>query len=310
MRTTRASLCTLLLAGVPAAQVQLAVFAHTDLTVVSHRIPAGTDISGGATLVWNNQHPTLPERASMRVTVAAGSVRFANDVWASASSPPVVGPHAIRVRLTSASPVSGTLRAEGLAFAGSDFQVDVGDDGTRELSRTFGLTADVYEETLTIPAGGIDVIVTASASASGATGSYSANSSVQLSFARAGTNVSRSGTACGAALTARYWRLPVLSTLNRSFELAAENAPVTPYAFFVVGTTPQNVAIPPLGCLLRTDIVVALPVTVDPTGRGAATIRAPQSVMAFDALAQFVAATLDAQQNPLWRTSEAVRLRL
>src|SRR5690606_8585843 len=62
-----ALLGVLLLATAPAAQVQIQVFAHTDLKVVDRTIPAGTDITAGATLAWSNNHPTFLEYAEMRM---------------------------------------------------------------------------------------------------------------------------------------------------------------------------------------------------------------------------------------------------
>jgi len=305
-----ASLGVLLLATAPAAQVQIQVFAHTDLKVVDRTIPAGTDITAGATLAWSNNHPTFLEYAEMRMTATPNSVAFDNVVFAFASSPPAIQAHAIRVRLTSVTPVEGTLRVQGVALAASAFRVDVRNDGTDELGSTLTLPAlpDVYEETLTVPSTGIDVVIEASALASFP--GYSSSSAVALVFSPNGTNVSRSGVPCGAELTARYWALPLLTITNRRFELAADQAPVPSHAFFVLGIAPQNVVIPPLGCVLRTDILVALPATVDPNGRAGLTLKAPDSLTAFDVLAQFLAATVDPQGNPVWRTSQAVRLRL
>lgn len=290
------------------AQVQIQVFAHTDLQVGQQRIVAGSDISAGANLRWSNNDPQSPAWAAMSVTAGASTVRFDNAVGASATAPPTIG-GAIRVRLSSPTPLRGTLRIDGLAVSASAFRVDVGNDGSFELASTLApvVASSILEQTLTIPATGLNVVMFGSAAANYMT--FAGSSTLELSFAPTGANATRSGDACGADLTAQFYREPLLWQLNRRFELSVDNAPVTPHAFFVIGTTPQNVVIPPLGCILRTDILVPLLTTVDPTGRAFLTLAAPEVLTAFDARVQFIAATLDAQNNALWRTSEVVRIQ-
>ncbi|MBK8977923.1 MAG: hypothetical protein IPM29_18610 [Planctomycetes bacterium] len=303
-------LLALALSAAAPAQVQLRVFAHTDLAVMQHRIPAGTDISGGAWLSWSDNHPLWPSFASMAVYVTATSVRFDNSVSATLSMPPTIAPHSIRVHLSSPTTVDGTLHVEGGVMGTSFFRVDVGDDGTVDLQSGLASVTlpAILEQTLSVGPGGLDVVLEGSAAASLLT--FFGSSTVSLSFAPTGAHVTRSGAPCGAELAARYYREPVLLTNNRRFELAVERAPVTPYAFFVVGVTPLQLAIPPLGCLLRSDILVPLPATVDPLGRAALTLPVPATLAAFDARIQFVAATLDPVLGELWRTSEVVATAL
>ena len=73
MRIAPCGVSILLLTGLVPTQVQLRVFAHTDLTVVNQTIRAGTDITGGATLGWRNNHPTLPASATRSASWPATS---------------------------------------------------------------------------------------------------------------------------------------------------------------------------------------------------------------------------------------------
>ena len=118
------------------------------------------------------------------------------------------------------------------------------------------------------------------------------------------------GSACGPELAARYYTATGLVTVE-DFDFTATNSPVTPYAFFVLGVQPLQVVIPPLSCVLRTNIIVPVLATVSPAGEATWNLPVPPGIGPIDMRVQYLAATIDPTSGvTLWRTSQAMHLRL
>lgn len=173
-----------LLAQFAAAQVQIRVFAHTDLVVMDQRIPRDTDISGSAALSWSSR-PLSPASAHMTVTVGQSSVVFEDAISSVLPNPPTIAPHKIRVELTSSVPLNGTLRFEATESGGSGYGVDVRNDGSSELTNAPpSAHPGVYEETLTVTLAGVVVVVTTWAGPPFVGGPYTGHSHTRLSSCR------------------------------------------------------------------------------------------------------------------------------
>jgi hypothetical protein len=186
--------------------------------------------------------------------------------------------------------------------------VDIGADGSTEFSwsslssqgESWSFQAVVGPQPLRV---GIHVWASSSAQA----GWPAANASLTavLGITTGGTGwLATSGARCGAGLGAYVAR-----TATTKFGFAVDGAPVTPHAFLVVGLRDAQLPIPPTMCVLRTDILVPLSVTVQPDGSGIASFTLPNSVRGL-IRAQFLAATVDAQNLDHWWTSNAIQIAL
>ena len=115
------------------------------------------------------------------------------------------------------------------------------------------------------------------------------------------------GTACGPAIVPRFVQTyPFFAVRKLEFEVSNANRTSS---WFVFGAQPASIALPPTGCLLRTDIAIPVWVTVDPGGGASLSLDVTRAPAGASAYVQFVQATWRGSQMD-WNTSEAVRVQL
>ncbi len=294
------------------AQVTITGVATTDLEArassgTPHVLPAGTVLTSHR-LSSSGLCAGFATLASLNVALTGATVTYgtyASSICANGASASGV----ILLTLSAATPTAGSLHLDSGQSSGS-YSVDIGNDGSIEFGGSNPLiSTQAAAFPLVVDAAGIQVLVRAQSSAATIPFASSSSTDLTLTFATDGIVVPY-GSACGPELAARYYTATGLVTVE-DFDFTATNSPVTPYAFFVLGVQPLNLVIPPLSCVLRTGILVPVPTTVSPAGKATWNLPVPPGIGPVDVRVQYLAATVDPTSGAVvWRTSEAMRLRL
>lgn len=194
----------------------------------------------------------------------------------------------------------------GLLFPTASYTLDIGDDGTIEL-RSPGASGQQQGVSFSTVLGPkpLRVRLALATSLSILPGtSASTDLSVAIGFSGTGGWWTSVGTPCGAGL-AGY----VVRTTSTLFRLEATQAPVTPHGFFAFGVSEVHLVVPPTLCVLRTDLLLALPVPVQPDGTATLVFALPNSIQGV-VRTQFLAGNVDGQNVERWWLSNAIRMAL
>ncbi len=159
----------------------------------------------------------------------------------------------LTVRLRASSPVAGVLNLSGLGSSGA---ADVGRDGTSEWRNGAAVSVPVI-----VTSAGLEIEMSCRSSAL-VMNSHD-NAYVRVMFTAGDNGLVPQLAPCGSELGG-YRAVEPGGGLRLRFD--ASRAPITPFGFFVLGLTQQNIVVPPVGCVLGTDVLIAVPVAVSPFG--------------------------------------------
>ncbi|MEM7203151.1 MAG: hypothetical protein AAF628_23015 [Planctomycetota bacterium] len=315
-----APLAALLLANALAAQMTITATAASELRVsvssaATQTLPAGTSLTGqglGTSAPCGGGGVSF---AGLSVTLAPSATQPSASFVLDAVSPCLAFASAsgsILVEVSSATPIAGSLQVDARSSGGA-YSVDIGANGTFELTTTLPFFANRGELAvpLVVDATGVQVLVAAdAAAATSPTFPVPGNAAVVVTFVPDGILVPE-GTACGPDLAASYVSTSGFGATGDVFNLDATRSLVTPHAFFVFGVQSARAPIPPLGCALLTVPLAAAPVAVSAEGDASLRVSLPMTLGPVDLRAQYLAGMVQAGTGAtLWQMSQAVRLRL
>ncbi|MEZ5962979.1 MAG: hypothetical protein R3F56_03940 [Planctomycetota bacterium] len=183
--------------------------------------------------------------------------------------PANAGQHAVIVALSSPIPVAGYIRvtatpsrqASAFSYAAASYGVDVGVDGSFELRGGTNplqptTSPDFVELPVVLGSTPLHIRLEAAAEVAQPFGPVSASMRLDLAFVAGAGRWTEFGSPCGAHLESRLWKQG--NSAGLSFGLTSTTP--TPHAFLVAGTQDLAVPVPPTGCVLRTDLLVFVPV--------------------------------------------------
>jgi hypothetical protein len=197
-----------------------------------------------------------------------------------------------RVRLSASGPVAGSLagRLIGFPFVSADLGADrISEDWSNPVS-------------LVVAPPGIDLDLSATASAT-----YpfvpAQSGSVAVTFATNTVKLTTTGQPCEASLSAwsSTWQTSGDVTLSQRGWTSAAGA----VGFFIFGVTPLNLPIPPLQCILATDIIIPVLAPIDVQVYAQLNLRLGAPVPIGTFLIQFITGRIEAS-GEVWRTSNRV----
>ena len=294
--------------GLPTvAPAQLSVEAVTGNTVtvtatttsrVRKTIPVNTDVSKGFSLTASSfTSCSATATAVFTVSNIFGGInaQFQNTTSASGNffcgASALAGANDVVVTLKSPKPVAGRLILTIQILSGKNSSasglVDVGNDGSPEI-RGGQKTLDAV-----VGPKGLPVLLRGFGSA---TGTDVSNFVAAVLFVPTGGRFGVIGKPCGGPVFEAFYTGSLL-------QFQTSKAPAGPYALFAIGVKNWQVAIPPMNCILHTDILVAVGVPV--TG-GESLLKIPVTTP--------VRGTFRMQylisSGGAWRTSNALSLKL
>ncbi|MBK8980591.1 MAG: hypothetical protein IPM29_32205 [Planctomycetes bacterium] len=321
-----APLLALLTACPATAQVTASAFADTELVAVANGVrttlPRGTRLLDGMGVSADDPNFSCPANsaASIRILPQGSDLtfRFANGATASGNvfaclGRASAGSHAVLVTLAASQPTRGRIRITTTVPRALEamFSVDVGNDGVIEMASDLfaaGQVAGLLEMPVTLDTAGlpIRIVANAVAVASPVFPFATAQMDVEVKFLAGDGRLVPIGQPCGPALGGFLVDHPVD---RHALVLGVTGSPVTPHAFFGLGITQINLPIPPLGCVLRTDILIPVLTPVSSSGTAALRIPLGASLPRGDVIVQYLAATVGTG-GTVWRTSDALLVHL
>ena len=330
-----AALCFLAVAGfaeTATAQVLVEVRTVTQLDatagLLQQSIPHNTLLSSPQGVqVGQTTGPSCSTLGSANVTFAGGAstarTTFVNTATCHNGPSCIIGnessagPHSVRVSLSSPVPVTGHVLVSmsgstGIGYmsnAVASWRIDVGDDRSVESSGGIsgnGSASGFVERPLVLGPVPSNILLEAHvrARAYPFLGSASANMTLTVDFRAGPGRLSTIGAPCGPQLVGTLRRNGTASDLR----LDASSTVRAPNAFLLVGTQALSLALPPTGCVLRTDPILAAPVTMT-NGTWSFGLPLPEPFPALDLRMQFVEGQV-VNGVPHWHLSESIRMVL
>ncbi len=320
------------------AQVTVRAVALNDIDCVPNGgspIAAGTDISAGyaisgATLLDCGAGFALTRSAASSFSTSrqGNVVTMMLQQSASATSNALggcygaasAGTSRIRVTLSSPTPVTGSLlaRAEGTSRFANDLALGVlqitgpGSPTTLAQFDVSGFLGS-SERPITVGPAGVTIEF------GGRVDSWSRfmntrfpqDQSLVLQFVEgAFARLEPSGTPCGPDLSSHLDIVLRNGAPTPVLYFDVANSPQWPGAQFVLGISDPSVPIPPTNCLLRTDILIALPTSVDNAGAASWIQEIPPSVFGARFRVQYLVGRVAPAGFQEWQTSQAYQVWL
>jgi hypothetical protein len=283
-------------------------------------LPPDTVLGNGQQVASTYSQMTCSASATSSVAFSAGAAQatatFHNQVAAGAASPSScwggafaqVGRHEVLVTLTAQQPTAGrlviTATMSGLGGAAIEYDVDVGNDGTREISGSQPWSLQFVELPLTLGPGPVHVRLGASGRAAAVRGFYGGSLQQTVDFSATPGRLEPIGVPCGATLQGMLRRDGDGTRLSLAFGDDTAAPQVSVLAF---GLQELLLALPPGNCLLRQTPDAVLPIIAP--GALFLDLPLPYPLPPADVRIQFVTGVQEGNVV-WWRTSESLRLRL
>lgn len=199
------------------------------------------------------------------------------------------------VRFKASSPVAGSMVLTGTPNPLWTF-VDVGNDG---IGETLGQTAPIVLDST-----GVEVAMGIKLAATAPFSTLS-TAFVDATFQPVTSSILTALTPCGPEVAA--WSSTSYGTTR--YDFLVHKSAVTAGTFFVFGTAPTAVVLPPTNCTLGTNVVVPVQLNVDPGGNASFNLSLPQTVTPQTVYGQFLQGEVVGGAVE-WRTSNRLELRL
>ena len=283
-------------------------------------LPPDTVLGNGQRVTSTYSLMTCSATATSSVDFSAGAAQatatFYNQVFASAASPSTcwggafaqVGRHEVLVKLMAPQPTAGrlaiTVSMTGLGGAAIEYDVDVGNDGTREISGSQPWSVQFVELPVTLGPQPLLVRLGAYGRAAAAMGLYNGSLQQTVDFSATPGRLEPIGVPCGATLQGMLRRDGGGTRLSLALGDDTADPQVSILAF---GLQELQLVLPPGNCLLRQTPDAVLAIVVP--GTLYVDLPLPYPLPPADVRIQFVTGV---PQGPAvwWHASESLRLRL